>query len=288
MINMRFLILAGLILQLSMLSAQELTVEDYRTSFDLTSLKNTDNALELKVEFSASNRENKKEIINVKGAEVAFYNILGDQENLLGKSITDLQGIAVLVLKPEQKLLADEDGYYTVVARYEGNDKMDYEESELMLKDLQLELEVIEDDGLRTLVVNAFTIDEQGEKVAVEELDLKLGVQGMLSRLVLDESILEGGTYEFEVPDDVHGNADGHLTFFAFVEDHMDYGNVYVSKTINDSEAVKSIPQEKNKLWTNAAPVWMYVVLSLMLLGVWANYLYAVRNLLKIWKTGKN
>lgn len=283
----KFLILAGLIFASGLLSGQGLTVEDYRTSFDLTSLKNTENALELKVEFSASNIENKKEIITVDGAEVSFFNILDDQENLLGKATTNKQGIALLILKPDQKFLTDDAGYYTIVARYEGNDKMDYEESEIILKDLELELEVIEEDGIRTLVVNAFTVDAAGEKTGVEELDLKLGVQGMFSKLVIDESVLEGGTYEFEVPGEIHGNAEGQLTFFAFVEDHMDYGNVFVSKTINDKSAVKNIQQEENKLWTKAAPIWMYVVLSLMLLGVWANYFYAVRNLLKIRKTGK-
>ena len=42
-----------------------------------------------------------------------------------------------------------------------------------------------------------------------------------------------------------------------------------------------------NKLWSEAAPVWMYVVLTILLLGVWINYLYTIIHLFKIKKEGK-
>ena len=39
-----------------------------------------------------------------------------------------------------------------------------------------------------------------------------------------------------------------------------------------------------NTLWSEAAPIWMYVVLTILLVGVWANYVYTVINLVKIKK----
>ncbi|MEZ4908204.1 MAG: hypothetical protein R2771_11335 [Saprospiraceae bacterium] len=267
--------------------AQE-TIENYNTSFDLTTIKKSDKSRDLKVEFSASNKEDKKEVIAVAGAEVEFYNVLDDEESLLGKVATDEKGFAILNLPSDQKYLTDADGYFTIVARYAGNDNMDSEESELMLKDLFLELEVSEEDSVRTMTLNAYTIDSEGEKQDVEELDVILGVQGLLSRLVLDEGTLEAGSYEFEVPENVHGNSDGILTLYGYVDDNMDFGNVYVSKAIDDKSSVVYNSHEDNKLWTKAAPIWMYVVLSIMLLGVWANYFYTVVKLTKIKKMGNH
>ena len=43
----------------------------------------------------------------------------------------------------------------------------------------------------------------------------------------------------------------------------------------------------ENTLWSKAAPIWMYVVLTILLVGVWANYVYTVIHLFKINKEGK-
>lgn len=266
---------------------QKSDINDFSMSFDLTSLKQTDNSRLFRVEYTGTNKENKKDIVPVADAEVNFYNILDDKEILLGKSMTNKEGIVSIVVPAEHKYLSDQDGYITVAARYEGNDAMDYEESELMFKDLFLDVELNTEDSLRTLIVKAYTKDAAGEKQDIEELDIILGVQGMLSKLVLEESTLEGGVYEFELPEDIHGNSMGELTLFAKVDENEDFGNVINTVMVKDAFAVVKQRPERNKLWTQAAPIWMYVVLSILLVGVWSNYLFAIWNLIKIWKMRK-
>jgi hypothetical protein len=138
------------------------------------------------------------------------------------------------------------------------------------------------------VVVNAYAIANGGEKQEIESLDIVIGVKGMLSKLVLDESTLEGGVYEYELPDDIHGNSEGMLTIFVKVDEHADFGNVIKTKTIKDIPAVNKPVTERNKLWTDAAPIWMYVVLTMLLLIVWSNYLIAIINLIKIHKIGNS
>ena len=41
-------------------------------------------------------------------------------------------------------------------------------------------------------------------------------------------------------------------------------------------------------LWSHYAPIWMYVVLTILLVGVWSNYIYSIINLFRIKKEGKN
>jgi hypothetical protein len=254
----------------------------------MTSVKQEDNTRLFKVEFSGTNKNDKKDIISVVDAEVNFYNILDDKEILLGKSKTSKDGVVSIVVPANHEYLKDQDGYITVVAKYEGNDIMDSQESELMFKDLFLEIEINKEDSIRTVVVNAYSMENGGEKQEIESLDIVIGVKGMLSKLVLDESTLEGGVYEYELPDDIHGNSEGMLTIFVKVDEHADFGNVIKTTTIKDIPAVNKPVTERNKLWTDAAPIWMYVVLTLLLLIVWSNYLIAIINLIKIHKIGNS
>lgn len=266
--------------------AQKNDLDSFRISFDLIAIKQADNSTLLTVEYLGKNKKNKKDKVPVFDAEVEFYNVLDDEEILLGKSRTNKEGEVSLVVPTNHKYLADDEGYIAVVARYDGNDIMDSEESEWIFKDLFLDIEMNTEDSIRTLVVKAYTIDSLGEKQYIEELDLKVGVQGMLSQLVLEESTLEEGEFEYELPEDIHGNTMGELTLFAKVEDHEDFGNIIKTVKVIDSYPIVKSSPEKNKLWTDAAPIWMYIVLSILLVGIWANYIYTIRNLIKINRMG--
>ncbi len=207
---------------------------------------------------------------------------------MLGKSKTSKEGVVSIVVPAAYKYLKDKDGYITVVAKYEGNDAMDSQESELMFKDLFLEIVINTEDSIRTVMVNAYTMENEGEKKEIETLDIVIGVKGMLSKLVLEESTLENGVYEYELPNDIHGNSMGDLTIFVKVDENADFGNVIKTTTIKDAFALNKPVIERNKLWTDAAPIWMYVVLSILLLVVWSNYLISIINLIRINKIGKS
>lgn len=272
----------------SLTFAQEKGIANFNISFDMTSAKQEDNSRLFKVEFSGTNKNDKKDVVSVVDAEVNFYNILDDQEILLGKSKTSREGVVSIIVPSGHKYLKDKDGYITVVAKYEGNDVMDSQESELMFKDLFLEIEINKEDSIRTVIVNAYSMGDDGEKQEIESLDIVIGVKGMLSKLVLDESTLENGVYEYELPEDIHGNSEGILTIFVKVDEHADFGNVIKTTTIKDIPAINKPVAERNKLWTDAAPIWMYVVLTILLLVVWSNYLISIINLIRIYKIGKS
>ena len=273
---------------ISLTFAQENGLAKFNISFDLTSVKQEDNSRLFKIEFSATNKDDKKDIVSIVDAEVNFYNKLDDQEILLGKSKTSKEGVVSIVVPAAHKYLKDKDGYITVVAKYEGNDAMDSQESELMFKDLFLEIEINTEDSIRTATINAYTLENEGEKKEIETLDIVIGVKGMLSKLVLEESTLENGVYEYELPDDIHGNSMGDLTIFVKVDENADFGNVIKTTTIKDAFAMNKPVTERNKLWTDAAPIWMYVVLTVLLLIVWSNYLISIINLIRINKIGKS
>ncbi len=267
--------------------AQENDASNYRMLFNFNTTKQHDNSRVLEVSFIARNKKDRKDKVPVYDAEIKFFNILNEDEILLGASKTSKEGIARITLPESQQYLTDGEGNINLKAYFEGTDAMDEEEDEISVKDLFLELNLEEIDSLKTVIVKAFLLDSLGVKTTVEEADIIISVGGMLSNMNIEEGTIEDGEFEYEFPTDIPGDVNGDLTVYAVIEDHDEFGNIVQKKTVNwgvfDTEFVK----ESNTLWSDAAPIWMYVVLTILLVGVWSNYIYTIRNLLKIKKGEK-
>ena len=266
--------------------AQELDASNYRMKFNFTVTKNHDNSRLLEVNFIGTNKKDRKDRIPVYDAEIKFYNVLDENEVLLGTSKTSKEGNATLTVPKEQEYLLDESGNIHLIARFEGSDALDEEEEEVQFTNLHLELDLVEIDSVKTIVVKAFIKDSLGMETAVTETSIILAVEAMFSKMKLAEDIIYDGELEFEFPADLPGDVNGDITVYAMIEDHDEFGNVIQKKTINWGTFNKQVKEEKYALWASLAPIWMYVVLSIMSVGVWANYIYTIINLYRIKKEG--
>ena len=280
------ILLTGFLINTNSL-AQENDANNYKMLFKFKTVKQHDNSRLLEVSFIGQNKEDRKDKIPVYEAEIKFYNILSDNEVLLGTAKTNKEGIASITLPVDQSYLSDEDGFINFTARFEGSDALDEEEDEILIKDLFLELNLAEIDSVKTVLVKANLKDSLGVETPVAELDIIISVGGMLSKMKLEEDTLEDGEFEFEFPNDLQGDVDGNVTVYAIIDDHDEFGNVVQKQTIKWGIFNKETSKVSNTLWSEAAPIWMYVVLTILLVGVWANYIYTIINLLKIRKEGK-
>jgi hypothetical protein len=266
--------------------AQETDASDYRMLFKFHTVKQSDNSRLLEVSFIGMNKKNKRDKLPVYDAEIKFFNRLDEQEVLLGASKTSKEGIAQLSFKEDHSFITDTDGTINFIARFEGTDGIDEQEEELRVKDLHLELNLKEVDSTRVVQVYAFTKDSLGNKNPVSETDVVISVGSMLAKMKLEESTIEGGTFEFEFPEGIPGDVDGNVSIYSIIEDHDDFGNVTKKETINWGILNKQPKEHANMLWTHAAPLWMYIVLTIMLVGVWVNYVYTIFHLIKLKKEG--
>lgn len=271
----------------TLLSSAQNDVDNYRLYFKFKTVKQTDNSRLLEVSFTSRNKKDRKDKPPIMGADIKFFNILNDDEILLGSVKTNNEGIAKLTLPADQKYAIDEDGYINFKAYFEGSDALDEEEDEIAVKDIFLELNLEEIDSVKTVTLNAYTLDSLKTKVPVKEADVVFSVAGLISRMPIEDGSIEDGTYEFEFPETIPGNKKGIIDVYAYIEDHDDYGNAITNKTINWGTVNKTNTIDNNTLWTDIAPLWMYIVLSILLLGVWANYIYTIFNLIKIKNEGK-
>lgn len=262
--------------------AQEFNVDDYKIFYNFKTVKLEDNTRLLEVSYIAQNSEDKTIELPIYGAEIAFLNILGEQEVLLGTVKTAKDGIAKMILPADFIYLSDDDGLINITAKFPGSDVLSEEIGEVIFKDINLELNVEVIDSVKTVSVNAYTINSLGEEVPVEETDIVFYVGSMLSKLKVEEGTITAGTYEFEFTTEIPGDDKGNLNIFAMIEDNEQFANVIQMKTGKFGTILEKNKVESNTLWSEAAPIWMYVVLTILLVGVWVNFIYTIIQLIKI------
>ena len=267
--------------------AQEFNIKDYRMMFKFATYKQADNSRMLEANFIARNKKDRKDRIPFFETEIQFYNVGADDDVLLGTALTDKEGNARLTLDASQTYETDEEGYINFRAVFPGTKDVKRARKSLAVKDVFIDLELEEVDSIKTAMINMYTLDSLAAKIPVEEVDVVIAVGGMLSKMPIEEATVEEGYYEFEFPTDIPGNAEGDIDVYVILEDHDDFANVIQQKTVNWGVSHIASEDDSNTLWSDAAPIWMYVVLTIMLVGVWANFAYSAVNLFKIKKEGK-
>lgn len=267
--------------------AQELDASNYKYRFNLNTTKQSDNSRLIEASFIGVNKKDRKDKIPIYEAEISFYNVLNEEEVLIGKSKTSKEGIAQILLPKNQLYLTDEERKINLLARFDGTEGLAEQEDEISVRDIKINLSLIEIDSIKTVVVNAVTIDSLGVETPVLETDLFIAVEGMLSKMKIEEGTIEDGEFEYEFPTDIPGDVNGDITVYTLIEDSEEFGNVIQESKANWGTFDKKISEDKNTLWSEAAPIWMYIVLTILLLGVWANYLYTIVNLFKMKREGK-
>jgi hypothetical protein len=241
--------------------------------------KNTDDQRILQTALTYS--KNRMEL-PIPGMEIFFYK-RGDKKELIATVMTDNKGIAKLDLNSDLQLPVDRDGMWPLSSEYRGNDTIEAATSEITVKDVTLEMSLTEVDSIKTISLNAFTI-ENGKNRPVSGEIVKIYVPRMFSLLPMGEVTLDdtgAGTLEF--PSDLPGNKEGILTIIARFEESQTFGNVE-----KQSEQKWGVPTEYSEpkfhraLWTKTAPKWMIYTLSILLAGVWGHYLFAIISLIRI------
>lgn len=281
-------ILVSLLMTGILLGQKTFNPEEYKVFYNFKTVKQEDNKRLFEVSFITQNLEDKTDEMPVYDAPIKFINELNGQENILATVKTDKKGVARIILPEDQVYLKATDGFIKVQAKFEATDALEEQLEEVNFKDLFLELNVEEIDSVKTVSVDAYTLDQSGEQVPVEAADIAFYVDGMLSKLKINEGAIEEGHYEFEFDQQIPGDKKGNLKIYAMIEENDDFANVVQSKNSNFGTKLVVTNGTNHQLWSSAAPIWMYIVLGILLIGVWINFGYSISNLIKISKENKN
>ena len=246
--------------------------------------KDTDNNAFLKTTLTYS--KNRMEL-PLQDMKVVFYSGT-DNKVILAESLTDTKGIAIFNLKNKTDLELDENGQWPFSAVYAGNDSIEGNTAEILIRDVELTMELSEVDSIKTILLKAEKI-ENGKMVPVSEEMLTVYVPRMFSNLAVGEVTFdETGNGSLEFPADLPGDKEGNITIIARFDEHAEFGNIERSATLKWGMPAASPAQIIHRaLWTKTAPKWMIYTLTILLTGVWGHYLYALISLVRIRKDAK-
>jgi hypothetical protein len=247
--------------------------------FQLQYYKNADNQRVLQTTLTYS--KNRMEL-PLAGMEISFFTGR-DQKELITKVLTDNKGVARLELGNDIKLKTDREGMWAFSSDFKGNDTIEAGTADITIKDVRLDLVLTEVDSVKTLTVKAFVNDNGSEKPVSGEA-VKVYVPRMFSYLPIGELTLDDtGTASIEFPSDLPGDKNGKLTIIAKFEENQTFGNVEKREELNWGLPTDySVPKTHRALWTKTAPKWMIYTLSVLLIGVWGHYLFALISLIRI------
>ncbi len=281
-----YFLLMVLVFSPGLVAAQEATAKEVPVEeepiepvMEMTYLKDTEGKVNLR--SSMVNYVNRLPV-PLPGLEIAFY---AGEDSLvaLGTVSTDEEGLAVLVLEGDLDLPAGEDGSVRYFAEYKGTGNILPAEYEVYITDVNLDMELSLVDSVKTVSLRAYSLVD-GEEVPVPDEDVYVYVKRMFKDLPLGEDFLdENGEYITEIPDDIPGDAEGNIEIIARFNDHYLFGTVEDRQIIQWGVATQyDFEVSQRTLWTQIAPLWMIITLSVLLAGVWGHYIFVIVQLFRL------
>lgn len=231
--------------------------------------------------------ENDEGEIPAEGLNFKFFVITDVDPIGIGQAKSDETGKAVLKLDPGFNFPKDDENYVNVNAVFEGTDAFETAETELMFKDVIIDLKFVEEDEIKYIAYSGRIINKDGELIPLADDEVGFYVPRMFSFLrIADGWFEENGEGVAEYPSHIIGDSEGKLEVHARILDHWDFGNVERISTVDWAKKRRLIAAEQpsRELWTPIAPLWMIITLIILLAGVWGHYIYAMYELYMIKK----
>jgi molybdopterin-containing oxidoreductase family membrane subunit len=258
--------------------------EQRKTRLSTDLIQNKDHFL-IKAVISAKKQEAKGRDY-FSGMEILVVQESDSIDNVIGRGITNSAGEVLIMVEKKDDLIRNEEGLYTFEARFEGNDTLRANSSELEAKMAYLEMDFYEEDSVKMIRFTAAQFNEENEEEALDEFDVVLYSKGLFSQLKVGTSWMEGGEATMPFPVDLPGDTLGYLFLTARIEDSDEHGIIEAKGSI-DWAIPKVINQGVHRgLGDTDAPLWMVYTLIILLSLVWIHYLYIIFSFRTIKKEG--
>jgi len=238
------------------------------------------------IELSTTARIDKKNT-TVPNIELSIFHETENDEILLGKAKTDMNGIGRFVIKELNAIRPDSSGIYNLSASFEGNDKFKKASRSVSFKNCNIAADLIIKDSLN--FINARLTDAI-DQVPISEQLLSVRVVRLFRSLSLGEEFIstdDNGTILVPVEEGIPG-IDGNLNIEVILEDSDDYGTVkaFVMAPVGEPIVEESTFDERT-MWSprNKTPLFLLIFPNLLILAMWGLIAYLFFNLFKIYKS---
>ena len=230
----------------------------------------------------------------VTGVPINIYFKEAEPKNLLGKVITDQEGLGRIGFPPSFSDTWDSLDEFKFVANSDLPAGQEPLSTDITIKKAKLTIDTDLVDGVR--MVKGELKEKNGNNwLPVKNIDMQLSIKRMLGNL----SVSDGETYtsdsagissaEFK-RNSIPGDQNGNITLVAEVDDNDTYGNLATEKTVGWGKVVVPATNffDQRTLWSirTRTPIWLLFVVYSIVAGVWGTMIYLLFRLIKIKKLG--
>ncbi|HSQ47095.1 MAG TPA: hypothetical protein VLM44_09275 [Lutibacter sp.] len=227
------------------------------------------------------------ENVNVSKIELIIYNLVGDEQVEIGKTITNMQGKSRFKLKDLNTIKPDSSNTYNIDISFAGNDAFSDASKSIVFKDAAIEAKLVTIDSIN--YVTATLIDKSTDSLLIGQ-SLKVQIQRLFKSLPIGEEFNEtdeDGTILVPIPEGIPG-VDGILAIEVILSESEEFGTV---KTIVKAPIGKHVVDEstfdQRTMWSprNKTPLFLLIFPNILTFGIWGIIIYLILNLIKINKS---
>jgi hypothetical protein len=209
----------------------------------------------------------------------------------IGNAVTNEKGQAFSNIPPSVKTEWDKSVKHTFLATFAGNDKYEAAKAELQVSRAKL---LIDANSDKTVTASLYELKDAAW-VPVKGVDVVLAVK----RLFADLPINDKPTFTTDSTgkasgdfkrDSIPGDEQGNITLVASVIDNDPYGNLRIEKTVPwGAKFTSESDFNKRTLFAtrNKTPIWLAIIATAIIIGVWGVLIMLVVNIFRIKKLGK-
>jgi hypothetical protein len=200
----------------------------------------------------------------------------------------DQSGKAEFRIDAGEALPKDREGYYTFDIVYGGDQSFGTVSKSVRVKDISLEMSFSKVDSVENVTVNAYTLDENGSKLAVPDIPVDFYVKRLFCLYQFGSATTDAsGTCTAEFPKNMPGDSTGNVVLVAKISENDDYGTVETAKDFAGGKPLIIESRPRRGLGDTDAPLWMVYTLLVLLSGVWVHVLYVIGVVIRINILGK-
>jgi hypothetical protein len=247
-------------------------------------IKLTDNSKKILITLQA--KEDRK-MVQIENGKIAVYALIDTTRFNLGELLTNYKGEASLTIGRDRILPTDKIGNTKVVADYFGSAKYSKASSDLVVKDVFLDVQLSKDSS-KSISAFVYELNNKGEKVFIKDVDIVFNVKRLFCLFPIGTAKTDpAGNCSTVFPSDIPGDTSGKLDIVVRIQDNDSYATVEKIQSATWGKPVIIEHKTKRGLGDTDAPLWMVYTLLVLLSGVWVHFIYVLILIFRIDKIGK-
>ena len=201
----------------------------------------------------------------IQDAEVEILMKTEKSDKNLANILTNTEGVASLVIEKDYSYFKDEQGKYTILAQFKGNDNFKKANKKVKVRDLFLEAGFNEIDSIKKINISALEFIKDSLTIPEKDIDFKVFVDRMFADLELASGSFTKGKAEVIIPNNIPGDPNGKINLIIAV-DERDYKLVELTKEINWGVPLK-VEEVRNKNATTISYI-AFMITSVIVISI--------------------